>query len=100
MTLDEMWKLMLAKGGLPNEVIINRDGTKLPAEIAVKKDFQWDVIYFREDGYTCAADYYLAPYVRDAEHKWIGKIYRGCQNREPLTKLEMCDITIDMRWVM
>lgn len=79
---------MLARnGGLPNEVQIDRMGNKLSADEATKKDFQWDIIYFREDGYTCAADYYTAPYVRDAEHIWVGKMYRGWPKPKALDKV-------------
>ena len=87
MTLDDMWKILLQRGGLPNEVLIDRAGTKLTADQAVKKDYQWEVIYFREDGYTIAADFYLVPYIKAAfpDAKWVGRIYRGWQKPKPLT---------------
>lgn len=87
MQLSDMWKLLLARGGLPTDVITGRDGARLEAAAAVKKDHQWDVIYFREDGYTVAADFYLAPYVMTtcADGKqWVGKIYRGEPKPKPI----------------
>jgi hypothetical protein len=81
MTLHDAAKMMAARGGLPIDVMVNRAGDKLPAAEAVKKDIQWDVIYFRSDGYTLAADFYLGPYVMttctDPNHPWIGKLLRG-----------------------
>lgn len=89
MTLNDMWKLLLARGGMPNDVLISRTGDKMPAAEALKKDHQWDIIYFRSDGYTIAADYYLAPYIiqmaTDPEKPWVGKIYRGELQPKPLT---------------
>jgi hypothetical protein len=81
MTLTDVWKLTLARGGLPVDVLVNRDGDKVPAAEAVKKDMQWDVIYFRADGYSLAADFYVGPYIKteftDPDHPWIGKMIRG-----------------------
>lgn len=83
----DAWKLLLARGGVPNEVIIKRDGTRIPGADALKKDMQWDTIYFREDGWTIAAEIYLSHYVRatctDPEKPWTGKIDRGWKVPKP-----------------
>jgi hypothetical protein len=88
MTLPEMFKLFLQRGAVPNEVLVDREGTTLDAQTAARKEHQWDIIYFRSDGYTVAADFYLAPYViptkTDPEKPWVGKIYRGERQPRPM----------------
>lgn len=81
MSLDDMVKLLIARGGFPNEVLVNADGTTLPGAAAVKADHQWDIIYFRSDGWSVAADFYLAHRVRElcsvTEKPWVGSLTRG-----------------------
>ncbi len=88
MTLPEMFKLFLQRGAIPNEVLTDRDGTTTDAQTATRKEHQWDTIYFRSDGYTIAADFYLAPYVKpthtDPEKPWIGIINRGENRPRPI----------------
>ncbi len=82
MTLDDVWKYFLLRS-VPTEVLVSRTGDKIDGAAAKLKDMQWDAIYFRDDGYSLAADFYLSPYIvsacTDPVKPWIGKILRGQQ---------------------
>jgi len=88
MTLDDMVKLLIARGGIPTAVLVSPDGTTLPGPVAVKADHQWDIIYFRSDGSSVAADFYLAHRVRelcsDPDKPWVGTLTRGAPKPVPI----------------
>jgi hypothetical protein len=89
MVLNDAWKFFISRGCVPTEVLVNRTGEKMDGVTAIKKDVQWDVLYFRDDGYVLAADFYSAHYVldlcTDPEKHWVGKMLRGQQKPEPFS---------------
>ena len=82
-TLTDIWKRVQKEG--PSHILLDKSGTVEMTVLATKKnpDLQWDVIYFREDGFTLGCEFYLSQYAEHL-HPWIGVMMRGANGPRQL----------------
>lgn len=83
MTVKDVWKAVVARG--PSSVLMNRSGAQTTAEATLRAGQNWDIIYFRQDGWSLACSFYLSQYAENLHRaEWIGYIRRG--DLEPTAK--------------